>query len=281
MMWDPISKLYRSTLNFLPAQTATQIQFYREHRHFANLRKPKTFSEKIQYRKLHANNSNFNNLCDKVCAKQYVANIIGSSYTIPTVWFGLALPLERPKEWPTSFVVKSNHTSGHNIFVRGPDVFWADIKREADTWPQSVWPKYLCENWYNKIERQILVEDFISCECDFPVDYKFFVFHGNVEYIQVDTGRFCHHRRSFFNRNWEKQIFTLKFEDDQNYIEKPKHFLEMRKIAEELGKEFDFVRIDLYDTDSTPLFGEFTFAPGCGFERFSPYSYDKKLGDLW
>jgi hypothetical protein len=55
----------------------------------------------------------------------------------------------------------------------------------------------------------------------------------------------------------------------------------MIEIAETLGAPFDFVRIDLYDLPDGPRFGEITFTPGSGFERFYPDNYDRVLGDFW
>ena len=50
--------------------------------------------------------------------------------------------------------------------------------------------------------------------------------------------------------------------------------------AERLSKDFDFVRIDLYDAER-PFFGEATFVPGSGFERFSDAAIEEELGGLW
>ena len=45
-------------------------------------------------------------------------------------------------------------------------------------------------------------------------------------------------------------------------IEKPKSFELMQKIAEKLSAPFPFVRIDFYDINGKPIFGEMTLTPG-------------------
>lgn len=55
----------------------------------------------------------------------------------------------------------------------------------------------------------------------------------------------------------------------------------MIAAAAELGRDFDFMRIDLYDAGGEPWFGEFTPYPGSGLMPILPVSYDRELGALW
>lgn len=55
----------------------------------------------------------------------------------------------------------------------------------------------------------------------------------------------------------------------------------MLEIARKIGKNFDYIRVDLYFCNNKIYFGELTFAHGSGFERFSDYSYDVLLGNMW
>ena len=51
--------------------------------------------------------------------------------------------------------------------------------------------------------------------------------------------------------------------------------------AETLAAGFDFVRVDLYEIDGRPLFGEMTFYPGSGLDRFAPVTLDDRMGRDW
>lgn len=55
----------------------------------------------------------------------------------------------------------------------------------------------------------------------------------------------------------------------------------MLSIANKLGSEFNFVRVDLYEVNSRPLFGELTFAPGAGIKKIEPPERAIWAGDLW
>ena len=49
-----------------------------------DLDNPKTYNEKLQWLKLHNRKPIYTKMVDKVDAKEYVANIIGEEYIIPT-----------------------------------------------------------------------------------------------------------------------------------------------------------------------------------------------------
>ena len=55
----------------------------------------------------------------------------------------------------------------------------------------------------------------------------------------------------------------------------------MLPIAKRLSEGFDYVRVDLYFANGKVLFGEMTFTPGSGFDRFSPAKLDCEFGELW
>jgi hypothetical protein len=42
-----------------------------------------------------------------------------------------------------------------------------------------------------------------------------------------------------------------------------------------------FVRVDFYEIKASPLFGEMTYYPGSGCERFDPPEFDRNVGRLW
>ena len=54
----------------------------------------------------------------------------------------------------------------------------------------------------------------------------------------------------------------------------------MLGIAEVLGEDTDFVRVDLYDLGGRIVFGELTSYPYGGVDEFRPASFDRVLGDV-
>ena len=82
-----------------------------------DLDNPRTFSEKLQWLKLHDRRPEYTRMVDKVEAKKYVAEIIGDQYIIPTlgVW-------DNPDDidfdsLPNQFVLKCNHNSGGGMYI--------------------------------------------------------------------------------------------------------------------------------------------------------------------
>jgi len=55
----------------------------------------------------------------------------------------------------------------------------------------------------------------------------------------------------------------------------------MLAAAERMARTFDFARVDFYEIDGFPKFGEVTFYPGSGLDRFDPQELDLEIGALW
>src|SRR5262249_48642395 len=127
-----------------------------------------------------------------------------------------------------------------------------------------------------------LVEEFIDNGSSEPAsDCRFYVFGGFVELIQVDAGRFVNHGRSFFDRSLNELPIRMRYPPVTGGVREPWHLAEMLRMAELLGKDMDFVRVDLYDTPRRIYFGELTTTPVCGCGHFEPWSIDVQLGKLW
>ncbi len=55
----------------------------------------------------------------------------------------------------------------------------------------------------------------------------------------------------------------------------------MIAASERLGAGHDFLRVDFYEVEGRPLFGEFCLFPGSGLDPFDPVSLDDELGRHW
>jgi hypothetical protein len=258
------------------------IIYFRAHGRWPNLRTPKTFNEKIQYRKLHQHDERFVRLADKALVKEYVTKRLGSDWVIPTLWSGSALPPRDERLWPIPFVLKATHGSSTNLFVRSEaEKNWSATERLAESWLTMTYGTWAREWLYTKIEPRLLVEPFINFDTTLPLDYKFFVFHGRVAYIQVDTDREHDHRRAVYTRDWQPVDVRFGVDRPVSQPARPQTLEAMLRAAETLGAEFDFVRVDFYEVNGRPLFGEMTFYPDSGLGTFTPPSFDTELGALW
>ena len=243
------------------------------HRGLPNLADPQTFTEYVQFRKLHDHDIRMPPLADKLAVKQIVSDRIGADWIIPTLWHGDELPSQ--PEWNTPFVVKARHGCNQTAFAFDYDN-WPAVRRKTKRWMARGYGIWLDEWLYRHIPRGLLVEPYIGERRALPVDYKFYVFGGRVELVQVHLDRAGRHRWMLFDREWQRVSSPTSDNPPP-----PQSLARMIEAAEELGRDFDFVRVDLYEIGSKPRFGEVSFYPGSGLDPFDPPSLDAVIGEHW
>lgn len=279
MLRDLAKRAYQLAQKRLPPTLSAAITFARAHHRLPAIR-PKTFSDYVFHRKVADDDPRFEVYADKLRVKEIVADAVGSEWVIPTLWHGDSVP-EQIFQWPLPFVLKANHGSGFNLFLRSrSDLDLDAISAAVEIWSKHQWPRWMGEAWYNRIPKRLLAEPMIG-DGSGVSDFKLFTFGGRVEFIQVDLDRFISHKRVFFDPEWRRHNFSLKYPSDPRPIQKPPFLREMIEAASLLGAPFTFARVDLYETAQGPRFGEITFTPGAGLERFTPRSMDLQFGRLW
>lgn len=266
----------------LPSKLAIQLEFLYFHHRLPRLDPPVTFSEKVMHRKLTDHDPRMPRLSDKILAKEYVAQTLGNEWIIPHLWSGEHLPPRSERKWPVPFVLKASHGSGWNCFVRcEADLNWSRIEAEADTWLHNVHARHAQEWLYTEIRPMLLVEPYQGTGEIAPTDYKFHIFGGQTAFIQVDLDRYQNHRQLFYDADWKRLPYWYVCPYDEGNVVRPASFEEMIHGAEQLGRDFNYVRVDLYEIGKRPMFGEFTFYPNSGQVSFKPDSVELVLGHLW
>lgn len=274
-------------LTWLPDKTYLKWMFRLKMGKKLDLLNPKTFSEKLQWLKLYDRKPEYTQLVDKYAVKDYVANILGEEYIIPTlgIW-------NKPEEidWdvlPERFVLKTTYGGGSsgvvickdkNTFDRNKAI--TKLKRSAK---QNIY-RTLKEWPYKNVPKRIIAEQYIEPSPganDLP-DYKFFCFNGEPKYCQVISGRETGKCIDFFDHDWNHQ----PFHEPKHYrfaeIEptKPKHLEKMWRAAAKLAENKAFSRIDFYEVGDKVYFGEITFFPTSGMGGFSPADFEMIMGDM-
>ena len=250
--------------------------------YWPHIREPRSFNEKITHRKLFTDDHRFAEISDKVSVKSHVSEKVGD-HILPDVYHTTKDPQTISFDsLPETFVIKTGN-KGVLIVDDKQGCDQDEIRAKCQRALDRGYGKHKGEYWYANTEPQIIVEERLyGLDQDIPIDYKFYVFHGHVEYVHVDIDRFGNRSMRFYDRDWTPQDFTKTGNQLAPVIEKPEHFDEMIDIAEMLGDEFEFMRVDLYQTRSNGVvFGEMTPAPASGTGGFTPTSVDFEFGSLW
>ncbi|MCS3672014.1 hypothetical protein GGQ21_002684 [Salinibacter ruber] len=252
-------------------------------RYWPDVTDPESFNEKILRRKLFTQNNLFYRVADKVEVREYVREKVGEE-VLNEVFIITDQPVRlRLETLPNQFVAKSSHGSGQNLIVEDKaSISEEEIRKTCANWLTVNPAKEKREYWYQKEGAQIIVEKLLRGQHQkIPRDYKLFVFNGNVQVIEVDFDRFDKHTRTLYTREWKLIECSYKFPRGPE-VKYPERLNEMIRVAETLGEDFDFVRVDLYDTPNGGIiFGEMTLAPEAGGGKFQPMSYDFEIGQLW
>lgn len=260
--------------------------FYRYTGNELNLDNPQTFNEKIQWMKLYDSTPLKTQLADKYLVRDWVKEKIGEEYLIPLlgVWENFD-DIDFDK-LPDKFALKPNHGSYWKIIVTDKNKFnYKEARRKFNQWLQKNFA--YCnglELQYKNIPPKILCEKYIESEKNYLPDYRFFIFNGEIKYIQVDDGGPENsHGRSFYDTNWNQQEFIYNPADWHKHpspVPCPSNFDKMKEISLILGQDFSFVRVDLYNVAGKIYFGEMTFTPCSGGMQWLPEQYNLELGQL-
>lgn len=75
----------RANLNWIPDELFLKLLYRSNLGKKADLKNPKSFNEKLQWLKLYDRKDIYTTMVDKYAAKQYVTEIMGEEYVIPTL----------------------------------------------------------------------------------------------------------------------------------------------------------------------------------------------------
>lgn len=250
-----------------------------------DLKNPQTFNEKLQWLKLYDRNPEYTKTVDKYQAKQYVADIIGEKYIIPTLGIWDKFENINFEELPNQFVLKCTHDSGGLVICK--DKSKLNIKEAKRKISKSLKTNYYYHGreWpYKKVRPRIIAEKYMATYKQKElIDYKFFCFNGEPKFLYVSEGLSNHEnaRISFANMNYEKTEFYRKdYRPFDKLPDKPTNFDKMKELSKKLSKNIPFIRVDFYEVNGQIYFGELTFFPCSGFIPFEPEEWDRKLGDM-
>lgn|SRR5690606_38690256 len=253
-----------------------------------SIKNPRSFNEKVCWKKVHDRNPLMARAADKYEVRNLVKELLGegeaNNILIPLLYVTNdpeTIPFEN---FDCEYIIKANHGSGTNIIVSDRNIDRGEIIKECKKWLRMKYGIFKHEWAYENIDVQIIIEKLIrDKDGKLPVDYKFHMFHGRCEMIQVNQGLFSDKDNRTLNMlspEWKKLDVFWEFPPAE-YINKPFQLDKMLALAEKLSKPFDYIRVDLYCVDEHIYFGELTNYPTSGMAKILPASFDFEMGEKW
>ena len=285
--YESLSIKYFETLTLISPRLNTIAQFRRRKGQKLNLDNPQTLDEKIQKLKLesYATDPLIIQCADKYAVRKYIEENGCADLLVPLI---AAYDKVEDVEWdklPQAFAMKWNFGSGFNIIC--PDKSKLDIedtKKKMKEWGKNKFWLYFSEMHYKAMPKKIVVEEYLKPEHGVqPDDYKIYCFNGVPKYILLCTGReFGRPKFYFFDENWTLARINRdsKAAPEDFTYPRPECLDKLLESAKTLSAPFKFVRADFYVVNGKVYFGELTFTPDAGMDRWRLPETDRLFGSL-
>ena len=284
-----LSKIFKLITRKMNDEMYLRIAFRIIMKRKLDLKNPKTLNEKIQWLKLNNRNPMLTSYVDKFKVKNIIAELIGEQYIIPTLGVWKKFEDIDFSKLPNQFVLKCNHDSHSVVICKDKSKFdykYAKNRLEAALKKNYFWHG---REWaYKNVEPLIIAEQYMvdNNTSEELTDYKFFCFRDYVDSVMV-----CYNREAgepkyyFFDKNWNLlRDYNRQGKEAPKdfYKEKPINFEKMCELASVLSMatQVPFVRVDFYNINGNPYFGELTFSPTNGLDYNLLYDTDLHFGKL-
>lgn len=274
--------LAKRVLRVLPDGTYLRLRYLIAFRKPLHLKNPRTFNEKLQWLKLYDRNPEYTRMVDKFEAKKYVAERIGEEYIVPTLGVWDRFDEIDFDALPDQFVLKCTHDSGGLVICKDKKSLDLDAAREKITaclkenyyWDYREWP-------YKNVKPRIIAEPYLrDDETGELRDYKFYTFGGEVKALLIISGRDTPDAGGdYFDAEFHHLDMQWGYKNAKTLPAPPKSMEDMIRLAQLLSKSTPELRVDFYEINGKPFFGEMTFFDGGGFEKIVPEKWDRIFGD--
>lgn len=267
----------------------TYFRFTVTHRYIPNFKNPRSFSEKIIYRKFNSDPHLLSKYVDKYTVREFIKDKIGEEYLIPLIKVVDSLSVKDFDSLPGCFVMKTSNGGGGENVLLVEDKSKLNLDEVCHRFNEYLKIKVghiVDENFYDIEKPQIIFEELIKHKNGhYPSDYKLHVFNGQKSrvIVQIDADRFGNHKRSLYDEKLQRLSFDIqpRYDSIPDTYEFPSNMDELIAVGKKLSEQFKYIRVDLYNVDGKIYFGELTFCHGSGWEPISTQKADFLLGSYW
>ena len=253
------------TTSLLGPKNNYRLRYYHQRGHFPNLTHPQDMSEILINRLFDRTFCNkISKYVDKIKVRDYIrekglGNILLKHYG---EW-------EKPEQinfdlLPDKFILKANNGCGNHYICRNKAKI--DCNKAINILNKSLLlGKNHVEQHYHFIDPKVFCEELIDTGSQsLPIDYKFTCINGEIVDIFVACEREINAKYCTLDTDWQVLPYTKQEYLPEQIPKRPKHLSDLIDVAKQLGKDFAFVRVDLYEYRDQPYFSELTFFPWGG-----------------
>lgn len=285
-----IWQLIYAILGAISIKAMITVHYYRCFRRPINWKNPKDINEKIQWLKFNSDTSKWTEYADKYKVRKHLSEVGLSEMEVPLlgVWYNV-----EEIDWktlPSQFVMKTNHGSGDAFICH--DKSQIVINEVTYNFKNLLLQKFgttMGEPHYDSIPPCIIAEKLLDSrkqkiQSTSLIDYKVFCMNGEPNFILT-----CHNRTKqscelgVYDNDWnfhpEYILSTTHYILSKQIIPRPKSLHRFLDAAARLSKGFPMVRVDFYEVNERPYFGEMTFTPCAGFMYYFTQEFLNILGD--
>ncbi len=268
-----ISKTIGTFVTRISPDLNIKLRYFLTHKRLFPAKNPQTFVEKLLWLRMnYYNNSPLVIQCaDKVGVRDYVEKN-GYGHYLNDI-HGIYDSVD-DIDWdklPQRFAMKWNFGASYNIICSDKSAL--DIEKTKETmkkWGKTEYYLPYAEMQYKYCKKKILVEKYLDTEQGFlPYDYKLYCFNGKCRAILfiADRDNTEEKKGAFFSPAWDYLgLPGYRYKEFDTLPQKPESLEKMIECAEVLSKGIPFVRVDFFEYNKEPIFGEMTFTPASGLK---------------
>ena len=266
-------------LPILGGERIERLQLARKLGYVPNIRRPRSYNEKLLHRKFYSPVPDSEFYADKWKSRDFVRERVGEQ-VLNEVYGAYreadAIDFDR---LPEQFAIKMNNASKRNILVADKSKLDLDATRaQLRRWLAHAFGVVTSERFYLGMEPVIIIERYVPHD----VFYSLHLFHGKVRYTETHADPLSpRHWSNWYDNDWRMQPF-IQGTQGGPALPRPRFLEEMIDAADRIGADFDYVRLDFYpEREARILFSEITLVPAAGYSPFKPTEVDFELGKLW
>lgn len=250
---------------------------------------PQDIDAKIGWLKIYGDTTLWSLCSDKYRVREYVKSKGLEDMLIPLYGKWDSADLIDWETLPDKFVLKTNHGSGDAIVCKDKNSLdIGKVTRHFNSLLKKSYGYDKAELHYARISPCIIAEKLMPAEKqNYPssslIDYKIWSFDGSPKYIWAVHSREGHSCVvGVYDLDWnfhpEYSVSTPHYKLSKESIPAPHSLEKMLEAASTLSKGFPELRVDFYEVDGKPYFGEMTFTSASGQNDFYTKDFRSILG---